>query len=274
LVNKKYQILFSRKTPRKPGRKSPSEDLVNLIIEMKTKNPSFGYLRIAMQIQNSFNINLDKGVVRRVLDKNVGPKKPSDNDPSWLSFIGNTKNSLWSVDLFRCESILLKSHWVMIVMDQFTRKIIDFSVHIGDPDGIAVCCMFNRIMAGQEPPKYLSTDNDPLFKFHRWQANVRILDVKEIKSVPYTLPLHPYVERLIGTIRRECLDNMIFWNDRDLIGKLGEFKAYYNEKRAHSSLSAVTPNEKAGLIKEKLITIENYRWKSHANGLFQLPIAA
>ena len=76
LVNKKYQILFSRKTPRKPDRKGPFEDLVNLIIEMKTKNPSFGYLRIAMQIQNSFNINLDKGVVRRVLDKHFGPKKP------------------------------------------------------------------------------------------------------------------------------------------------------------------------------------------------------
>ena len=109
------------------------------------------------------------------------------------------KDSLWSVDLFRCESITLKSHWVLVVMDQFTRRIIGFAAHAGDVDGVALCRMFNHIIAGRTPPRYLSSDHDPLFEYHRWQANLRIVDIEEIKTVPYAPVSHPFVERLIGT---------------------------------------------------------------------------
>ena len=76
--------------------------------------------------------------------------------------------------LLRCESIHLRSHWVLLVMDQFTRRLIGFGVHAGDVDGIALCRMFNRIISGKKPPHYLSSDHDPLFEYHRWQANLRI----------------------------------------------------------------------------------------------------
>ncbi len=88
--------------------------------------------------------------------------------PGWHSLVVLT-DSLWSTDLFRCESATLKSHWVMVVIDQFTRRIIGFAVHPGDCDGIAYCRMFNQIIAGKSLPKYLSSDNDPLFLFHRWK---------------------------------------------------------------------------------------------------------
>ena len=83
-----------------------------------------------------------------MLEKHYLPG-PGDG-PSWLTFIGHMKDSLWSVDLFRCESILLNSHWVMIVMDQFTRRIIGFAVYAGDVDGRALCRMFNQIIAGKQ----------------------------------------------------------------------------------------------------------------------------
>jgi hypothetical protein len=60
--------------------------------------------------------------------------------------------------------------------------------------------MFNQIIAGKSLPQHLSSDHDPLFRFHRWLANLRILDVEEIKSVPFVPVSHPFVERLIGTI--------------------------------------------------------------------------
>jgi hypothetical protein len=63
---------------------------------------------------------------------------------------------LWSVDLFRCESILLKSYWIMIVMDVFTRGIIGFGVAAANPDGPGICRMFNGAIAKQTPPKYVS----------------------------------------------------------------------------------------------------------------------
>jgi len=77
------------------------------------------------------------------------------------------ENSLWSVDLFRCESITLNSHWVMVVMDQFTRRIIVFGVHVGDVDGIALCRMFNKATSEMGTPKYVSSDHNPLFEYHR-----------------------------------------------------------------------------------------------------------
>jgi hypothetical protein len=51
----------------------------------------------------------------------------------------------------------------------------------------------------------ISADHDPLYRFHQWQANLRILTIREIKSVPYVPRSHPIIERLIGTVRRECL---------------------------------------------------------------------
>src|SRR5579871_3310282 len=60
------------------------------------------------------------------------------------------KDSLWSIDFFRAESITIKSHWIMTVMDQFTRRIIGFATHCGDLNGVAICCMFNKIIARKQ----------------------------------------------------------------------------------------------------------------------------
>ena len=106
--------------------------------------------------------------------------------------------------------------------------------------------MFNRASAGQSLPKHVSTDHDPLFRFHRWLANLRVLEIEEIKSVPYAPVSHPFVERLIGTIRREYLDRVFFWNAVDLARKLGEFRDYYNAHRVHRSLDGTTPAQRAG----------------------------
>jgi putative transposase len=126
-------------------------------------------------------------------------------------------------------------------MDHYTLRIIGFGVHVGAVDGVGLCRMFNRATRGDTLPKYLSSDHDRLFEFHRWQANLRILDVDEIKTVPYAPRSHPFVERLIGTIRRECLDSTLFWTAADLEMKLLEFQRYYNRYRAHAGLNGRPP---------------------------------
>ena len=126
----------------------------------------------------------------------------------------------------------------MVVMDVFTRRIIGFGVERAELCGVSVCRMFNQIIAGKSLPRHLSSDHDPLFYFHRWLANLRILEVEEIKSVPYVPVSHPFVERLIGTVRREFLDHVLIWNAIDLERKLEEFRIYYNENRVHQSLVA------------------------------------
>lgn len=275
LVNRKYRLLFSSAGHRrKPGPKGPSPELIAAIVALKSRNPKFGCVRIAQEIADAFNIDINKDIVRRVLDKHYKPSGSGSNGPSWLTFIAHAKDSLWSVDLFRCESILLRTHWVMVVMDVFTRRIIGFGVENGTIDGVAVCRMFNSVVSGQPTPAHISTDNDPLFRFHRWRANLRILEVEEIKSLPYVPTSHPFVERLIGTVRREYLDRVFFWNSIDLRRKLAEFRNYYNAHRVHRSLGGTAPDRFAGLSTRTPATFERYTWRHHCGGLFQTPVAA
>ena len=123
-------------------------------------------------------------------------------------------------------------------------------------------------------PTRLSTHHDPLFRFHRWQANLRILEVETVQTVPRVPWSHPFIERLIATLRCEYLDRLFFWTAADLQRKLDSFKNYYNVARVHQGLSGDTPDEKAGGAILQTASLENYRWQSHCHGLFELPIAA
>jgi hypothetical protein len=116
-------MLFSSKRGGRPGPKGPAQELIDAVVEMKRRNPTWGCPRIAQQITLAFGVDIDKDVVRRILGKHYGQESGSDG-PSWLTFLCQAKDSLWSIDLFRCESLSLRTHWVLVVMDQFTRRII------------------------------------------------------------------------------------------------------------------------------------------------------
>jgi len=247
LKSRKYRILFSQLRGRKPGQKGPSQELIDAIVDTKRRNPTWGCPRIAQQIALAFSLSLDKDVVRRVLASHYRPDSDSCG-PSWLTFLGHMKDSLGSLDLFRCESVTLRTHWVLVVMDQFPRRIIGFGVHAGAVGDVALCRMSNHAIRSQPAmSKYISSDHDPLFLFERWQANLRILNVAEIKTVPYVPLSHPFVERLMGSIRREFLDRTLFWTTVDLENKLLEFRNYFNRHRAHSSLEGRTLDQDASV---------------------------
>jgi transposase InsO family protein len=157
-------------------------------------------------------------------------------------------------------------------MDQFTRRIIGFGIHAGTVDGIALCQMFTHAIRGnRSSPKYLSTDNDSLYRFPQWQANLRILDVREMKTVPYIPLSYPFVERLVDTIRRECLDRTLFWTTADLERKLLEFKIYFNLHRTHTERLGRPPDE---ALPRPVANLQSYRWQSHCRDLYQTSIAA
>jgi len=270
LTKRKYHMLFSSQRGCRPGPKGPAKELIDAVVEIKRRNPTWGCPRIAQQITLAFGVGIDKDVVRRILGKHYRPESGSGG-PSWLTFLGQAKDSLWSIDLFRCESLSLRTHRVLVVMDQFTRRIIGFGIHRGTVDGPSLIAMFQQAIQGQSLPKYLSTDNDPLYQFHQWQANLRVLEVLEIKTVPYVPLSHPFVERLVGTLRRECLDRTLFWTTADLEAKLREFQKYFNEHRAHAGLEGRLPDSGRPTSP---ISFASYRWQKHCRGLYQTPIAA
>ena len=129
LTKQKYRLLFSPKRVQRPGPKGPTKELIDAVVEMKRRNRTWGCKRIAQQIALAFGVDIDKDV-RRILAMHFHPEAGSGG-PSWLSFIGHAKDSLWSLDLFRCESAILRTYRVLVVMDQFTRRIVGFAVHRG-----------------------------------------------------------------------------------------------------------------------------------------------
>jgi putative transposase len=271
LRKRKYRLLFSPERRHRPGPKGPKKDLIDAVVAMKRRNPRWGCPRIAQQIALAFGVEIDKDVVRRILSVHYRPESDSGG-PSWLTFLGQTKDSLWSCDLFRCESATLRTHWVLVVMDQFTRRVIGFGLHGGIVDGVALCRMFHRAIRGHSLPKHLSSDHDPLYRFHQWQANLRVLEVAEIKTIPYVPLSHPFVERLIGTVRREYLDRTLFWTTADLETKLFDFQHYYNGHRTHAGLDGRLPE--SAVNGPTSIGLDSYQWRRHCRGLYQTPIAA
>ncbi len=140
------------------------------------------------------------------------------------------------------------------------RGIIGFGIHAGDVDGPNLCRMFNAVISRMGTPKYLSTDHDP-FTFHRWYANLRMLEIDEIKTVPRVPVSHPFVKRLIGNLRREYLDQVLFWNVHELEKKLDAYKDYYSGYRAAlkgEPLLSVAGNDVLGKA-----NIDDYQGKSH-----------
>jgi hypothetical protein len=175
---------FRQSSKQSQEPKGPAADLIRAVVDMKKRNPTWGCPQIAAQINLAFGTSINKDVVRRILALHYQPA-PSADGPSWLTFLGHTKDSLWSLDLFCCESMMLRTHWVLVVMDHCTRRIIEFRIHIGVVNGEALCRMFKQAIRGVTTvPPYLSSDHDPLYRFHQWEANLRILGATEIKTVP------------------------------------------------------------------------------------------
>ena len=147
------------------------------------------------------------------------------------------------------------------------------------PGGVRAVIAENLLLKQQlivlrRPRQRAPNLHDPLFEDHRWQAHLRVLEIDEIKTVPRVPLSHPFVERLIGTTRREFLDHVLFWNGRDLERKLADFQAYYNAERIHASLAGNTPLGVAVGSTVARADLSDVRWASHCRGLVQLPKAA
>ena len=116
LVKRKYLQLFSSTGKGKPRPKGSNSDLIKAIVEINQRNSNFGCPRIAFIITSTFGIDINKGIARRVLMKYYHPRPSDGGGSSWLTFIANMKGSLWGIDLFCCESITLKTHWVLLLI--------------------------------------------------------------------------------------------------------------------------------------------------------------
>jgi putative transposase len=257
LVKLKYRLLFCPKRRAKPGPKGPTQDLIHAVVEMKLRNPDWGC----------------QDVVRRILAIHYHPSPDAGGGPSWLTFLGHMKDSLWSIDLFRCESLALRTYWVLVVMDQFTRRIIGFGIQRGIVDGLALCRMFNQAIQGHALPKYVSSDHDPLYRFHQWQANLRVLEVTEIKTVPYVPLSHPSWSD--SSARSDESVSIRHFSGRRPIWRTSSSTSNitFNAHRTHVGLDGRTPELRIDAGRSAA-NLSRYTWQRHCRGLYQTPAAA
>jgi Integrase core domain len=96
-----------------------------------------------------------------------------------------------------------------------------------------------------------------------------VLEIEEIRAVPFVPGSHPFIERLIGPIRREYLDHDMFWNQADPRRKLGEFASYYNDVRVHSAVSGTTPADRGCPPSTRTAGLQQFSWQAHCHGLFR-----
>lgn len=100
------------------------------------------------------------------------------------------------------------------------------------------------------------------------------MDIEEVKSLPFVPRSHPFVVRLIRTVREELLDQVLFWNQLDLERKLSAFRVYYNRYRVHSGIGGIPPEEEGGQRHRQILPFSDFGWTSHCHGLVQMPAAA
>jgi transposase InsO family protein len=142
LVEKKYSKLYRNHKPR-TGRPPLSKTVRTLILEIKEKNPSFGCPQIASLIFDRTGISVSEETVRRTLMR-FYTGSPG-RGPSWLSFLSTQANSLWSLDLFQVDSVFLSTHWVLVVMDQWSRQIVGFAVSHRPVTAMSLTQMFTSM---------------------------------------------------------------------------------------------------------------------------------
>ena len=271
----KYRRLFSSSArPKKPGPKGPSESLIRAIVELKSRNPRFGCPRIARIISQTFGVDIDKNVVHRVLAKPLSSRPGRNRALVVVVRRTHDRQSVERGPLALCvhrapERLGARGHGPVHAAPRGIRC----ASRTGSRHPASAACATPAIQ-GRGAPRHLSTDHDPLFEAHRWTANLRLLEIDEIKTVPHVPLSHPFVERLIGTMRRECLDHVLFWNAGDLERKLADFQAYYNAARSHASLEGYTPLGFAGERTAARAEFNHVRWISHCRGMVQLPAAA
>jgi putative transposase len=168
--------------------------------------------------------------------------------------------------------------WVLRYVPEYEKRwarVVGFGVEPAHIDGIGVCRLFNHARRGQPLPKRLSSDHDPLFRFHRWRANLRILDIEELKSGSFVPRSHPFIEQLIGTLRREYLDQSFFWNGLDLHRSWIGSPPVTTSDVSMPDWAATHPSSDAARpCGCQPANLHDFAWQSDCSGLFHTPIAA
>jgi putative transposase len=220
-----------------PGRPPISREVRDLIRKMCRENPRWGAPRIHGELLK-LGIDIGESIVSKYM---VRCRKPPSQ--TWRTFLENHAKQLVSIDFFTVPTISFHVLYVFLVLAQDRRGILHFNVTT-HPTAEWTGQQLREAFPFDQFPRYLLRDRDAIFG-DDFRAQVRGLGICEVLSAPRSPWQRAYVERVIGSIRRECLDHVIVFHESSLRRILNSYFDYYHRSRTHFSLGKDSPEPRA-----------------------------
>ena len=218
------------------GRPPVCKETRELIRTMSRENPLWGAPRIHGELLK-LGIDIGQTSVSKYM---VRQRKPPSQ--TWRTLLDNHLQSLVSVDFFTVPTIRFQILYVFLVLAHNRRRVIHFNV-TAHPTAEWTAQQLRDAFPWDLAPRYLLRDRDRIFG-DDFTKQVQDMGIKEVLSAPRSPWQRAYVERVIGTIRRECLDHMIVFSEAALYRHVKLFLAYYHESRTHLSLAKDAPESR------------------------------
>ena len=206
---------------------------------MALKNPSWGQERVADELSLKLRILVSPRTVKKYWPEGVsyGPRRVSSQ--RWKTFIRNHASALVACDFATVVTATFSRLYVLVVMEIGTRKILHCNV-TAHPTAEWTAQQFREAIPSDHRYRFLIHDRDSIFSKEVDQT-IENLGLKVLRTPVRAPQANAYCERLIGTMRRECLDFMIPFSERHLRKILSEWIAHYNHGRPHRSLGPGLP---------------------------------
>jgi transposase InsO family protein len=216
------------------GRPSLDREVRDLIRQMNTANPLWGAPRIHGELLK-LGIEISQATVAKYMVRRRG--RPS---PTWRSFLRNQAAGIAAIDMFVVASASFRLLYVMIILAHDRRTIVRFDV-TRNPTAGWLARQITEAFPWDTAPRYLLRDRDSSYgqDFRKQVDAMGIADVVSAARSPWQ---NAYVERVIGSLRRECLDYIVIFNERHLRRILSSYADYYHRCRTHLSLDKDCPD--------------------------------
>ena len=232
---KGFRLFWTWKSRRRRGgRPAIPYEVRDLIRRMSRDNPLWGAPRIHGELLK-LGIDVSQATVSKYMIN--FPRPPSQ---TWRTFLRNHMHCLASMDFFVLPTATFRVLFVFIVLHHERRRIVHFDVTT-HPTAIWIKQQITEAFPWDTAPDYIIRDRDSAYgKFV--SARIKALGIEEVVTAPRTPWQNPFVERVIGSIRRECLDHVIVLNEAHLRRILDSYLDYYHRSRTHLSLGKDTPD--------------------------------
>ncbi len=228
-----FRLYWRWKSRRNDGRPSVSPEVRNLIRQMSLANPRWGAPRIHGELLK-IGIEVSQATVAKYLARHRKP--PSQ---TWRTFLRNHAKDLVSVDFFVVPTIAFQFLFVFVILDHDRRRPVHFAV-TANPTAEWTARQLLEAFPWDNAPRYLLRDRDGAYG-EKFCEMAKWMGIHEVLAAPQSPWQNAYVERLIGSIRRECLDLVVVFHEAGLRRILKDYFEYYETCRTHLSLEKDAP---------------------------------